>query len=283
MLRPIALFSLLVLAFGSSAVGAGSRHGSSAGVPAGATTSSAPDFASGVASGLQTLEQRMDELHDHELRFAVQKSFTERHPSHKFGSAPAAVRLDHRFQGKRRSRRLRRNVKLSLFGQPLTLASGRRNRLLVPPEARRCRRWPAVDQARSWRPGRTVYRQRAHNTSAEVRDQTQYRGADACRTSLYGYQQVLAGAREVRELGPGTVDDQPVTSFLATLNPSQLEPSASSRVRRRAPQKQPLPHLPQPTATLKCRSPQNGLPVRSLLTRAYLAKIRSPRLWKYRR
>ena len=43
--------------------------------------------------------------------------------------------------------------------------------------------------------------------------------------------ETLAGAREVRELGSGTVDGQPVTSCLAVLEPSQLKSEAVARPR----------------------------------------------------
>jgi len=66
----------------------------------------------------------------------------------------------------------------------------------------------------------------------------------------------LAGAREVHVVGPGTVDGQPVTSFVAVLEPSQLEG-----------EKRPLlkPALALPTTTLEVSFAQSGLPVRTII------------------
>jgi hypothetical protein len=65
----------------------------------------------------------------------------------------------------------------------------------------------------------------------------------------------------VRELGPGTLYGQPVTSFLAVLEPEQLKRehlASAARLRLPAPQ--------QPTATLEASLAQDGLPVRTVIT-----------------
>ncbi len=70
----------------------------------------------------------------------------------------------------------------------------------------------------------------------------------------------LAGAREVHVVGAGTVDGQPVTSFLALLEPSQLEGE------KRPPQKSaPTPAAQLPTTTLEVSFAQSGLPVRTII------------------
>lgn len=208
----------------------------------------------------------MDELTITSLRFAVQKSFTERHPSHKLGQLLRLFGLNSQVSGEETLSPLAGNVKLSLFGQPLTL------RLVGATVYLYLQKLAAVDGGRPWiRLGRgglaELFTVNGHITPPPKSATKPNIGEPTLAEPPFtGISKFLAGAREVRELGPGTVDDQPVTSFLATLNPSQLEPSASSRVRRRAPQKHPLPHLPQPTATFEVSLAQNGLPVRSLLT-----------------
>ena len=71
----------------------------------------------------------------------------------------------------------------------------------------------------------------------------------------------LAGSKEVRELGPRTLYGQPVTSFLAVLEPEQLKREHLASAARLG-----LP-APQPsTATLEVSLTQDGLPVRTVIT-----------------
>jgi hypothetical protein len=74
-----------------------------------------------------------------------------------------------------------------------------------------------------------------------------------------GFQKILAGAREVRELGPATVDGQPVTRFLAVLEPAQLksEPLASSA--------SVTPSVAAVTASFEVSIAASGLPVRTVI------------------
>jgi len=77
----------------------------------------------------------------------------------------------------------------------------------------------------------------------------------------------LAGAREVHAVGAGTVDGQPATSFVAVLEPSQLEgekPSTLKAAPTPAPQP-PTPALQPPTTTLEVSFAQSGLPVRTII------------------
>jgi hypothetical protein len=68
----------------------------------------------------------------------------------------------------------------------------------------------------------------------------------------------LAGAREVQAVGAGTVDGQPVTSFVAVLEPSQLEGEKPSALKA-------APTPPPPTTTLEVSFAQSGLPVRTVI------------------
>ena len=75
-----------------------------------------------------------------------------------------------------------------------------------------------------------------------------------------GLRKALAGADEVRETGTSTLYGQPVTSFLAILEPEQLEHEKDlASTSRRLPSPQP------PMVTLETSLAQNGLPVRTVL------------------
>jgi hypothetical protein len=76
-----------------------------------------------------------------------------------------------------------------------------------------------------------------------------------------GLRGALVGSSEVRELGAGTVDGQPVTSFLAVLEPEQLKREHLASAARLE-----LPAVQPPTATLEVSLAQNGLPVRTVIT-----------------
>jgi hypothetical protein len=70
----------------------------------------------------------------------------------------------------------------------------------------------------------------------------------------------LAGAREVQAVGAGTVGGQPVTSFVAVLEPPQLEGEKPSTLKAA-----PTPALRPPTTTLEVSFAQSGLPVRTII------------------
>jgi hypothetical protein len=66
---------------------------------------------------------------------------------------------------------------------------------------------------------------------------------------------MLNGARAIQELGPATVDGQPVTDFTATLKPAQLPPSAQRLLSQR-----------HGTMKLSAFIAASGLPVRTVVT-----------------
>src|ERR1700721_2357384 len=76
-----------------------------------------------------------------------------------------------------------------------------------------------------------------------------------------GLRKALAGSKEVRELGPGTLYGQPVTSFLAVLEPEQLKREHLASAARLE-----LAAVQPPTATLEVSLAQSGLPVRTVIT-----------------
>ncbi len=75
-----------------------------------------------------------------------------------------------------------------------------------------------------------------------------------------GLRKALAGAEEVRETGTGTLYGQPVTNFLAILEPEQLEHEKDLASTSRL-----LPSPPPPMVTLETSLAQNGLPVRTVI------------------
>jgi hypothetical protein len=78
--------------------------------------------------------------------------------------------------------------------------------------------------------------------------------------SFVGLRKMLAGAQEVRELAAGTLDGQPVTNFLAVLEPAQIEHEALASISRLRPPPQP------PVVTLETSLAQDGLPLRTVIT-----------------
>ena len=78
--------------------------------------------------------------------------------------------------------------------------------------------------------------------------------------SFAGLRKVLAGAEEVRELGAGTLYSQPVTNFLAVLEPAQIERENLASTSRLRPRPQP------PVVTLETSLAQDGLPLRTVIT-----------------
>jgi hypothetical protein len=77
--------------------------------------------------------------------------------------------------------------------------------------------------------------------------------------SFAGLRKVLAGAEEVRELGVGTLYGQPVTNFLAVLEPAQFEREHLASTSRLRPPPQP------PVVTLETSLAQDGLPLRTVI------------------
>jgi hypothetical protein len=76
-----------------------------------------------------------------------------------------------------------------------------------------------------------------------------------------GLLKLIAGATEVRELGPSTVDGQPVTRFLAALEPSQLNGESLASTARVK-----LPAPPPVSATLEASFAASGLPVQTVIS-----------------
>ena len=86
-------------------------------------------------------------------------------------------------------------------------------------------------------------------------------GAAGAGTGMYtALTALINGAREVREIGAGTVDGQPVTEFMATLSPSQLGESPQPTKREKK------LHLElKKTAKLEVLIAPSGLPVRTTI------------------
>lgn len=77
--------------------------------------------------------------------------------------------------------------------------------------------------------------------------------------SFVGLRKLLAGAEEVRELGAGTVLGQPVTNFLAVLEPEQLQREHLASTA------QLVSHPQSPIVALETSLASNGLPVQTVV------------------
>jgi hypothetical protein len=217
-------------------------------------------------ANLLALEQKMGELKVTSLRFSEQTSVTVPHNERKLGSLlKLLLGADSGTSGEVTTSSPASDVTLSFFGHPLTL------RLVGGTTYLYFRALAAKDRGRPWI-------KLGHGGFAELitvngkhAPPSKTAGPKIGEPTLLeppfeGVRKVLSGAREVRELGSGTLYGQPVTSFLAILAPEQLEHehlASAAQLRLPAPQ----PTTPQPpTATMEVSFAQNGLPVRTVIT-----------------
>jgi len=212
-----------------------------------------------VPPSLQALEQKMGELKVTSLRFSEKTSITVPHGEGKILSLLKLL-LGAGISGEGTTSPLAGNVVLSLFGHPLTLRVVGKNTYFY------LRALGRVDHGRPWvKLGRgglaelfTVngkHLKTPHATEPKIGEPA------LAEPPFEGLRKALAGAKEVRELGAGTVDGQPVTSFLAVLEPEQLKREHLASAARLG-----LPAPQPPTATLEVSLTQNGLPVRTVIT-----------------
>jgi hypothetical protein len=212
--------------------------------------------------GLVALEQKTSELRISTLRFSLQTSITAPKDKHQLASLLRLFGLDSKISGEATITPPASNVTFNLFTLPLTLRTvGKAAYVYIAKLAR-------YDHGRPWielGPGGLVelftVNGKPLTRSQPVKTQTQEPSlAEPPFTVL---EKELAEAREVRELGPGTLDGQPVTRFLAVLEPAQLKNEAlASAARRPRVHNPPLP----PTATLEVSLSPAGLPVQTVIT-----------------
>ena len=252
----IALCALvLVLMAGTSAAVAGTPRFAPVRLTA------TPQGSAVLPANLQALEQKMGELQITSLRFSEKTSITVPHST---GKLMRVLKLllgaGSGISGEGTTSPPAGNVVLSLFGHPLTLRAVDNTTYLY------LRALGRVDHGRPWvklGPGglAELFTVNGKHIKAPKTVEPKIGEPALAEPPFEGLRKLLAGAKEVRELGAGTVDGQPVTSFLATLEPEQLgREHLASAARLGVPAAQPL------TATLEVSLTQNGLPVRTVIT-----------------
>jgi len=223
---------------------------------------SAPPAAQTPASippSLQALEQKMGELQITSLRFSEKTSVTVPHSEGKILSLLKLL-LGGGISGEETTSPPAGNIVLSFFGHPLRFREVGNDTYFY------LRALAAKDHGRPWvklGPGglSELITVNGKHVKAPKATEPKIGEPALAEPPFEGLRKALAGAQEVRELGAGTVDGEPVTSFLAVLEPEQLKREhLASEARLEPPAVQP------PTATLEVSLAQNGLPVRTVIT-----------------
>ncbi|MGO9249222.1 MAG: hypothetical protein ACLP7W_11650 [Solirubrobacteraceae bacterium] len=217
-----------------------------------------------VPPNLQALEQKMGELKVTSLRFSEQTSVTVPHGQSKILKLLKLL-LGTGISGEVTTSPTAGNVVLSLFGHPLTL------RVVDGTTYFYLRALGRVDHGRPWvklGPGglAELFTVNGKHIKAPKTSKPKIGEPALAEPPFEGLRHALAGAREVRELGAGTLYGQPVTSFLATLEPEQLDREHLASAARLTPLPSPSPQPQPPTTTLEVSFAQNGLPVRTVIT-----------------
>lgn len=214
-----------------------------------------------VPPNLQALEQKMGELKVTSLRFSEKTSIAAPHGEGKIVSLlKILLGADSGISGEGTTSPPAGNVVLSLFGHQLTLRTVGKTTYFY------LRALAAKDHGRPWvklGPGglAELFTVNGKHVKAPKTTEPKIGEPALAEPPFEGLRKALAGAQEVRELGTGTLYGQPVTSFLAVLEPEQLKRehlASAARLRLPAPQ--------TPTATLEVSLTQNGLPVRTVIT-----------------
>jgi hypothetical protein len=212
-----------------------------------------------IPPSLQALEQKMGELKVTSLRFSEKTSVTVPHGEGKILGLLKLL-LGGGISGEGTTSPRAGNVVLSLFGHPLTFREVGSTTYFY------LRALASKDHGRPWvklGPGGLVelITVNGKHVKAPKIAEPKIGEPALAEPPFEGLRKALAGAKEVRELGAGTIDGQPVTSFLAVLEPEQLKREHLASAARLG-----LPALPPSTATLEVSLAQSGLPVRTVVT-----------------
>ncbi len=206
------------------------------------------------------LEQKAEELKVTSLRFVAQSSVTLPRSDHQALRVLKALGADSQISGEETFSPAAGNVTFSLLGHPFTL------RVVGKTTYVYLRALGRVDHGRPWiKLGRDGFAEliteengkplKPSKTSAPTI------GAPALAEPPFtGLRKTLAGAEEVRETGTATLYGQPVTDFLAILEPEQLKRESLASMSHLLPPRQ------LPTVTMEVSLAQNGLPVRTVIT-----------------
>jgi hypothetical protein len=222
---------------------------------------------------LVALEQKMAALQITSLRFAVATKVTERHPS-RLSKLLKLFGLGSTIVGEETLTPPAANVTLGLFGVSFTL------RIIGAASWVYFRQLAGLDGRRPWvrlGPGGlfelfTVEDEKGPRTPRVAPLAPTLGQPDYAQPPFAKLAATLAGAAAVSELGPTVVDSVPVTSFLATLRPGQLESGRAVRtsplivIRGRSRRHVRLPPPPKPTISLEVSFAATGMPVRLVLT-----------------
>jgi hypothetical protein len=219
---------------------------------------------------LLALEQKMGELKITSLRFSEQTSIAIPRREHKLGPLKKLLKLfgDTGFSGEATTSPQAGNFTVDLLGYPfkLRVVNGTTYWDIRAPARKH---WPSsIDWIRLGPGGLAEVIKvdgKSPRKSVKVTMPTPATPALA-QPPFAKLTETLATATEVRELGPRTLDGQPVTSFLAVLQSEALksEPFASAAL---------APPLPRPTSqpstdTLEVSFAQSGLPVRIVISQS---------------
>jgi hypothetical protein len=226
------------------AVVIGAALGAALAAPAGGAASEAATPApqgAPVPSDLQTLEQKMNSL---EVRTArvVGRVVLPESSAPEAGKAPKDAVLT--VSGEESFSPSAMETTVSVGGQPI--GSSRR---IGATEYNYEPSLGLLDGGRPWvRLGR-------REASESFGDDPALSMTQSSRMPFKALVSMLNGAGAIQELGPATVDRQPVTEFSATLKPSQLPPSARQLLSKR-----------RGTMKLGVFISASGLPVRTVVT-----------------
>lgn len=252
MLRGFVLLASIVGALGAYMASVASGDTApSAGMPIAAPTSPM------LPPELVVLEQKMGELQISSLRFSARTSITGIRVSAEIMKLLTLLGLDSTISGEATISPPASNVTLDLFGHPFTARSlGSHLYIYFGTLA-------SFDHGRPWvktGPGGLgeLFTVNGHAAPVQkAKSQLPPQAPQLAKPPFASLVKLVNGAREVRELAPGVLDGQPVTRFLATLEPDQFKSAGGlsgqiSRRRRRA---------PAATATLEVSVAPDGLPV----------------------
>ncbi len=211
-----------------------------------------------LPASLLALEQKMEELQVTSMRFSAETSFAVSRGSRKLKKLLGLL-LSTGISGEETFSPAAGNVTFTLFGHPFRLrVVGNATYLYFRALAR-------PDHGRPWvklGPGGLfeLFKVDGKHVKLPKTPGSKMDQPVLAEPPFTGLRKALAGAEEVRETGTGTLYGQPVTNFLAILEPEQLEHEKDlASTARRLPSPQP------PMVTLETSLAQNGLPVRTVI------------------
>ncbi len=211
-----------------------------------------------LPASLLALEQKMEELQVTSMRFSAETSFAVSRGSHRLKKLLKLL-LSTGISGEETFSPAAGNVTFTLFGHPFKL------RLVGNTTYLYFRALARHDHGRPWiklGPGGLfeLFKVNGKHVKPPTTPESKVDQPALAEPPFTGLRKALAGAEEVRETGNSTLYGQPVTSFLAILEPEQLEHEKGlASTSRRLPSPQP------PMVTLETSLAQNGLPVRTVI------------------